>query len=116
METNSGGADDWRTRAHCAGLDAEDGLHPDDWYAEEYTAISSVASAMCFQCPVRMECLKEACDNTEPHGIWGGLPWSIRQQKGQAHNFLKLVDLPDPYSTEDSNSPFHISNLGGSDE
>lgn len=109
--------EDWRQRAHCGGLTPDDGLHPDDWYADEHTVGAAIASAMCYQCPVRNDCLKEACDNSEPHGIWGGLPWSVRNQKGQVNNFLKLVDLPDPYETEDSNSPFHISNwLGSSDE
>lgn len=107
--------DDWRREAYCAALTSEDGLHPDDWFQEEHTAISAIATAACFSCPVRKQCLKDACDNKEPHGIWGGLPFSIRQ--GKAHSILKLVDLPDPYETEDSNSPFHISNwLGSSDE
>lgn len=103
--------DDWRQEALCAAPD------PDDWYADEHTLTASIAAGVCFSCPVRKECLKEACDNKEIYGIWGGLPASMRLQKGRVHNFLKLVDLPDPYETMDGTSPFHISNwLGGPDE
>lgn len=107
----------WRQKAHCALECADTTLSPNDWYAEEHTTEAAIASAVCFGCPVRRECLKEACDNSEPHGIWGGLPFSIRNSKGQVHNYLKLVDLPDPYETDDTHSPFHISNwLGVNDE
>lgn len=108
-------ADNWREDADCANYYTR---HPDMWHAEENTADASVASGICFQCPVRLECLKEACDKKEPYGIWGGLPYSVRSRRGKAHNFLKLVGLPDPYETDDRASHFHIQNLieGGTDE
>lgn len=115
VNTPIGGADDidWRHAALCGGMSQENDFFRDIWYAEDHTLKASIATSICFQCPVRMECLKQACDNTEPHGIWGGLPPSVRTQKGRVHNFLKLADLPDVYSTEDTNSPFHTSNLNG---
>lgn len=105
----------WRRQAHCGQIYF---LPSDMWFAEEHSVSASIATETCFTCPVRKECLKEACDNKEPYGIWGGLPASIRSKKGMVHNFLKLVDLLDPYNTEDRSSPFHINNLheGGTDE
>jgi hypothetical protein len=102
----------WQNEADCALYYTNE---KDLWYADEKSTQASVATSICFQCPVRLECLKAACDTKEPHGVWGGLPASVRMGRGRAHNFLRLVGLPDPYETEDRASPFHISNLGDSD-
>lgn len=117
MNTNSpdeGVNDNWREDATCALFSGK----WDMWHAEDYSVNSAIAVGICFTCPVRQECLQEACDKKEPYGIWGGQPFSVRSRRGKAHNFLKLVGLPDPYDTMDRASPFHIQNLieGGTDE
>lgn len=112
MENTRGSPDNWRQDALCS--DFAD--RADMWYSDETSTQASLATSICFACPVRQECLKEACTNKEPFGIWGGLPASVRMKRGRAHNFLKLINLLDPYDTEDRESPFHISNLGDVDE
>lgn len=37
------------------------------------------AKAICFACPVRLECLQAALDNREQHGIWGGM--TVRERR-----------------------------------
>lgn len=106
----------WRHYAKCANKIQESPYFIDLWFKEEPDLDSSIATMLCFQCPVRKECLKRACETKETHGIWGGQPSSVRLKKGRAHNYLKLVDLPDPYETTDKASPFHISNLGKGDD
>lgn len=101
----------WHTDALCAIGADESPFYIDLWFQEEETVASSVASAICFQCPIRKKCLEQACEKKEPAGIWGGLPLSVRTAKGQSHSYLKLEVLPDPYSTDDPESPFHISKL-----
>jgi WhiB family redox-sensing transcriptional regulator len=31
-----------------------------------------VAKRLCASCPIRQECLSEALQRGEPHGVWGG--------------------------------------------
>jgi WhiB family redox-sensing transcriptional regulator len=67
----------WRYEAKCRGLDTEIFFPPRD--KELYTPIAEAAKAVCFgydgepPCPVRKDCLKEAINNDEQHGIFGGL-------------------------------------------
>lgn len=118
MVSNASPLDDdnsWRHDALCAKLIKESKDLQNHWYSEENTFQAATATSICFACPVRKECLREACANRESYGIWGGLPVSVRTTKGRVHNFLRLLDLLDPYNTEDENSPFHIQNLGEGD-
>lgn len=38
------------------------------------------AKQICFACPVRERCLKDAIDRMEDHGIWGGLSVNDRRR------------------------------------
>lgn len=101
----------WHAGALCAKRISQSRYFINLWFEEEETIASSIAASICFECPIRKECLKRACDNKEPAGIWGGQPFSIRSAKGKNHSYFKLVNLPDPYLTEDTDSRFHIQNL-----
>ncbi len=83
----------WQADALCFRIIQSSPELQDIWYEEDGTPGSELATKTCFQCPVRMECLKTACDRRETEGIWGGYPASARQKRGRSHNFIKLVDL-----------------------
>lgn len=102
----------WRHNALCAKKIEESPYFLDTWFQDEQDLHSAIATSICFQCPVRKECLKKACEMKESEGIWGGQPPSVRLKKGRVHNYLKLVELPDPYETTDKNSRHHTNNLG----
>ena len=101
----------WKQDSLCFRL-VDMGIHSADlWFQGDYSPDSKEAAEICFECPVRQECLKESCDNTEPYGIWGGLPFTMRNKKGRPHNFIRLRSQTNPYLTEDEDSPYHPSNL-----
>lgn len=104
----------WRKQSLCASL-VEQGADPAPFFAADGTDASRQAVATCFQCPVRLQCLQWACTAKQRHGIFGGLPASIRLQKGSApgkpHDYTVLASYPDPYLTTDQRSKFHESNI-----
>jgi WhiB family redox-sensing transcriptional regulator len=67
----------WLDEARCAGEDTEVFYPSRD--KDTYKVIAAQAKAYCLgpggksHCPVRSECLWEAIDSDEQHGIWGGL-------------------------------------------
>lgn len=67
----------WRYEAKCRGVDTELFFPPRD--KTLYTSIADQAKAVCLgtngepACSVRKQCLTEAINNDELHGIWGGL-------------------------------------------
>lgn len=40
----------------------------------------NAAKALCWECPVRVECLRGAIERREPDGVWGGLTAKERKQ------------------------------------
>ena len=75
--------DPWWNSAKCKGTapktrDDEDIFYPPR-DKEQYKIIADKAKVYCFgenkknHCPVRKECLWDAIQRDEPHGIWGGL-------------------------------------------
>lgn len=67
----------WRYDAKCIGEDTEIFFPPRD--KDLYGPIAEKAKAICLgkdgrpPCPVRKECLIDAIERDELHGIWGGL-------------------------------------------
>ncbi len=55
----------WRDLAACRGLDTSV-FHP------EHGESSEPAKRVCTLCPVAAECLQDAIDTMEPHGVRGG--------------------------------------------
>jgi WhiB family redox-sensing transcriptional regulator len=68
---------DWKDEALCAYVD------PDLWYPEK-GASSFPAKRICGQCPVRPDCLDDALERQDTHGIWGGLSYRQRLQLDRA--------------------------------
>ncbi len=107
----------WRREALCAELveDADHPLSPDIFFARDGTDASEMASAICFECPVRRQCLQWSCTAKQRHGTFGGLPAFVRLRKGpvpgKPHEFALLVELPNPYLTEDTRSRYHRDNV-----
>jgi hypothetical protein len=107
----------WRRPSLCSELVRDGTVPPDIFFAEDGTDASETAASICFDCPVRQQCLKWACSAKQRHGIWGGLPASVRLQRvaapsrGKPHDYASLVTLPNPYLTDDARSRFHHSNV-----
>lgn len=55
----------WTARAQCAGRS------PDELFVQG--AAQRQAREVCFECPVRLECLVDALDNRIQFGVWGGM-------------------------------------------
>lgn len=66
---------DWTKDAECAKPGAP-GMFPSG--LDEYGI--AVAKAVCARCPVIEECLREALERGEQHGVWGGLMADERTQ------------------------------------
>lgn len=101
---------DWRNEALCSSGDPP----PDDWFAPEGSLEASDAADKCFECPIRKQCLKWASDSKQQHGIWGGIPASVRTHPGRnikAHDYETLVELDNPYLTSNERSHLFIGNL-----
>jgi len=104
--------DQWRDEALCASTVAESPDLIDLWFAEENTTSAAVAADICFRCPVRAGCLEWASVTKQRSGIFGGLPGSLRlKHKQSPHNYPVLVQLENPYSTNNPKSKYHVSNL-----
>lgn len=59
---------DWRQDAACASPDVD----PEIFFPER-SGRAREARKICAGCPVKVECLTEALENREQHGIWGSL-------------------------------------------
>lgn len=81
----------WRYRAKCRGEDPEIFFPPRD--KTKYKIIADKAKGICFgkdgrpPCPVRFECLQEAIERNEEHGIFGGM--SHRERNAMQRKYEK---------------------------
>lgn len=57
---------DWHTLANCAGVEP-------DLFFPVLGGDAAKAKAVCQECPVREECLRDAIARDEWVGVWGGL-------------------------------------------
>lgn len=57
--------EEWTLRAACAQRS------PDELFVQG--AAQRQAREVCFDCPVRLECLVDALDNRIQYGVWGGM-------------------------------------------
>lgn len=73
----------WMHRGLCAYDEFPDMWFPDHPHLNsrrawaEYGQQMREAQAVCAECPVRVQCLKDAKDRDEKHGIWGGVDFSL---------------------------------------
>lgn len=78
----------WIMRAVCAEPDRD----PDLWFPD--TCDKSVvreAKRICFECPVRLKCLKHACRVRAAVGIFGGVDAKTRNDHDFDYDTLKRV-------------------------
>lgn len=67
----------WHSLAACLGSD------PSLWFPQAGESADE-AKAICTTCPVRDDCLNDAMNNRDMHGIRGGL--SVRERRRLAHS------------------------------
>jgi len=60
------GPTEWMKEGACRDMD------PDLFFPERGESTRE-AKAVCQECPVRVDCLTYALENSIKHGIWGGL-------------------------------------------
>lgn len=68
--------EDWMDEARCGTKQQRAGVvvDPDNFWPEKgQPDMTSVAKALCRECPVRVECLEYALKHEEMEGVWGGL-------------------------------------------
>jgi WhiB family redox-sensing transcriptional regulator len=71
----------WQERGLCRADDGAVFFPPAHFeHKPERTAREAKAKAICFRCPVRLECLDWALATREPHGVWGGYSETERRQ------------------------------------
>lgn len=89
MELLTDGPHAWRYFAKCRGVDTEIFYPPRD--KDLYKPIADKAKAICWgkdgmpECPVRVQCLKDAIRRDDPHGIFGGM--SHRERNAMLRKF-----------------------------
>lgn len=117
--------EDWHEDAVCRQLASKEptprdqGKVADWWFADSrpsgkakkvgHAPVEATAADICFSCPVREACLKYAADTEQEYGTWGGLQAEILRDHD--YNFNKLVELGNPFDTEDTESPYHRNNI-----
>ncbi len=63
---------DWTQRANCSPLNAE-------LFFPQKGGSAKEAKRICDECPVKLECLEDALEDEEKHGVWGGMTANERK-------------------------------------
>jgi WhiB family redox-sensing transcriptional regulator len=63
---------EWQNDAACRDVGG------DAWYPEERMR-APIAKSICEGCPVRTQCLEDALERHDQHGIWGG--YSVEERR-----------------------------------
>ncbi len=61
------------------GATVEDIAYAHSLFFGETAQAQATAKAICRECPVQFECLRQAMARNEPDGVWGGLSAKDRQ-------------------------------------
>jgi hypothetical protein len=108
---------DW-SKALCAQKVKAGDVDKNLWHCPGDTKPSAQAADICFDCPIRLQCLEFACASKERYGIWGGIPENIRAGAGAGHdrdisayNYDLLSDLPNVYDVESKKFRYHRERL-----
>ena len=64
---------EWVDRGLCVGGD------PELWVGDSHID-RKVAALICKDCPVRLECAKDALDRDERWGVWGGIDMGVKDR------------------------------------
>lgn len=89
----------WMSYAACHGEDIELFFGPAGERERERTLRERVAKSICYQCPVRTDCLEYALADPQK-GVWGGLNHdertkARRRRMRRANNERALLDAAD---------------------
>lgn len=71
----------WQEDAACRTVDSELFFPPMGASRREVRAAERQAKNLCFECPVRAECLEAALEADERYGVWGGMSARERRRK-----------------------------------
>ena len=72
----------WQDSAACIGADTA------IFFPESGDPVGP-AKALCRACPVREQCLTDALERGEVHGVWGGLSAKERRKYRRQHGLLR---------------------------
>lgn len=101
----------WQEKAKCATDDAnvlkiffyDKNEDDDDPGTDEPVDYTQEAIRICFDCPVRRDCLQYALDNEERFGVWGGADESTRRWANSIDQYGKPIqrvrEMKCPYCT-----------------
>ncbi len=82
----------WKLQGACLGMDPE--LFIDDHTADPQEV--KMAKAVCGDCPVLTTCLRQAVENKEPIGVWGGTTTKERKKiiaTGALESTIEEIEL-----------------------
>lgn len=79
----------WVDRAKCKGMDPNV-FHP------QRGEPTLPATKVCYNCPVRLDCLEDAIANGHKHGIWGGCSERTRRRIRRARMLARKAGLTKP--------------------
>ena len=96
----------WQDSAACIGADTA------IFFPESGDPVGP-AKALCRACPVREQCLADALERGEVHGVWGGLSVKERRKYRRQHGLLrKPGGQPQPIS-HGTNGGYHAHRRRG---
>lgn len=96
----------WQDSAACIGADTA------IFFPESGDPVGP-AKALCRACPVREQCLADALERGEVHGVWGGLSAKERRKYRRQHGLLrKPGGQPQPIS-HGTNGGYHTHRRRG---
>jgi len=94
----------WQDKANCRGCDVEAFYFADGERGMHYKAKAEAALRVCANCPVKLECLKDAVDRDDRHSIQGGTTPKDRgvlvtgQKNLPLEQILKSLKLKEKYA------------------
>ena len=93
----------WRHRGACTNLSPEEA---DELFFGDNRGnrLAQTIETFCNRCPVRIECLNAALNNSEYYGVWGGTTWEVRQALRKTRQRATCPDCraPQPAMAEDN--------------
>lgn len=108
---------DWE-QALCAKKVTSGEVDKNLWHCPGDTKPSAQAADICFECPIRKQCLEFACASGERYGIWGGIPENIRSGAGAGHDrnisaydYDALATMANVYDVESKKFRYHRDRL-----
>jgi WhiB family redox-sensing transcriptional regulator len=81
--------EDWTERASCRSHDP-DLFYPDGGGDKHPSVLAAIE--VCNDCPVIAHCARRALDGGEIHGVWAGIPMTVRGA-GRVDRYERLTTL-----------------------